>query len=59
MELPLAILVFGVLLVICLYGLAISSRRAAHNDASRRTPLGTQTVAPDLQRMGSARGPST
>ena len=50
MEIPLAILIFGILLAISLYGLAISSRRAARNDASRRAMAGPLTVTPDQQR---------
>ncbi len=55
MELPMAVLVFGILLAICLYGLAISSRRAARNDASRTSMPRQQTVSPADQRSGVAR----
>lgn len=50
MEIPLAILIFGILLAISLYGLAVSSRRAVRNDASRRAMAGPFTVTPDQQR---------
>jgi len=57
MEIPVAIVVFGLLLAICLYGLSVSSRRAQRNDASRHALQGSSTVNPDQQRSRMNLGP--
>jgi hypothetical protein len=56
MELSLAILVFLVLLAIALAGLAVSSRNARRNDASRHARLGTRTVHPAEQPSRTGAG---
>jgi len=59
MEIPVALVVFGLLLAISLYGLSVSSRRAAMNDASRRAMAGPMTVTPDQQRSRINLGPDS
>ncbi len=56
MELIVAAIVFGALLAIALYGLAVSNRQARLNNASRHA--GAPTVHPHDQRIGREPAPN-